>query len=475
MMSRRYKSTLGLLAAGLIVASACLGGELKLSAIFADHMVLQQEMKVPVWGVAAPKANVKVTFNGQEKEAAADAEGKWQIKLDELKASATPSAMTVTSGDESQTVKDVLIGEVWLCSGQSNMAWMVGQSANPDEEAASANYPQIRQFYVDPKNLGASSIAWSVCSPQTVKRFTATGYFTGRELHKKLNVPIGLIKSAVGGSRIEPWTPSVAPAMKEAQESAKPKKKKGKKRGKSKHSPGQLYSSMIHPLIPFAIKGVMWYQGEANGRKKSDGEKYRVQLDHMIRSWRKAWKDDFPFYAVQLPNRNTPAQVDPVGQKIAWAMIRESVVYVARHTPDVHTCTIIDIGGDLHPKNKQDVGRRLGSTILNKTYGKGTPTTPFMKSFEIEGDKVVVTFDYTGTGLMAKGGKLKAFAIAGKDKKFVWADAEITARDGVDCVVVHSANVKEPVAVRYAWADNPVECNLYSKEGFPASPFRTDE
>jgi len=233
---------------------------------------------------------------------------------------------------------------------------------------------------------------------------------------------------------------------------------------------------MIHPLAPFAVKGALWYQGENNAQDMAEAEHYRVQLARMVTSWRKVWDQDFPFYSVQLPNFKDP-QVNPVELDHAWAMIRESFVHAGEITPDVFTCTMIDLGEakNIHPRNKEDVGIRMASTILNKTYGKGTPTTPFMKSFKIEGDKVVIQFDDTGSGLVAKGGDLKTFAIAGADKKFVWADAEIVTRNGVEYVAVSSAEVKEPVAVRYAWADNPAECNLYSKEGFPASPFRTDD
>jgi len=416
---------------------------------------------------------------------------------------------------------NVLSGDVWICAGQSNMQVRVSSTTNSKPAIAKANHPNIRTFVIDrnPTNQKVNDCGgeWKVCTPQSIKNFSAVGYFTGSELHKELNVPVGLIGSYWGGTYIESWTPwevqkddpialsRKTPLDKKAEsytavsaqanyekqlerwEQKVAKAKQTKKRAPRKPTlaqdpklnqnyPANLYNGMIHPLQPFAVKGAIWYQGENNANSgMTSAEYYRVQLARMVAGWRKAWGQDFPFYTVQLPNFKNP-QVDPVEEYNAWAMIRESFVHAANNTPDMFTCTMIDIGGaGIHPKNKLDVGRRMASTILNKTYGKGTPTTPFMKSFKIEGDKVYITFDYTGTGLIAKGGKLKTFAIAGADRKFVWADAEIINRDGVESVVVSSSEVKEPASVRYAWATNPVECNLFSSEGFPASPFRTDD
>ena len=261
---------------------------------------------------------------------------------------------------------------------------------------------------------------------------------------------------------------------------------------KNQNYPSNLYNGMINPLLPYAIKGAIWYQGEANARSIESSEHYRIQLDRMITSWRAVWGQDFPFYPVQLPNfRN--AQRQPVESADTWPVIRESFAHVAVNTPGVGTASMIDIGEakNIHPKNKQEVGRRLASTILNETYGLNTPTPPFIKCFEVEDSKVVIAFDYAGTGLVAKGGKLKSFAIAGADMKFVWADAKIETREvktsfigGLmfwkkalmqDVVIVSSSKIKKPLSVRYAWVNNPAECNLYSNEGYPASPFRTDD
>ncbi len=509
-----------IVAAAGIAAAAITMANVRPAGLFVDNMVIQRETQAPVWGWGDAGEKVTVTGSwGNAATATVDETGKWSVKL-QTPAAGGPHTITL-KGNNTVELKNVLSGDVWLCSGQSNMGWPVSKSTDPAKEIANANYPQIRSFKVErnPSIEEADDCGgeWAVCSPDTVKDFSATAYFTGRELHKALDVPIGLLTTCWGGTCVEAWTPwteqaddSFAQARKASldeesknytpekaqakyEQQLKSWKKKAvqakspKKRPPRKpvlktdprldqNYPGNLYNGMIHPLRLFAVKGAIWYQGENNTKEMAQAEHYRIQLARMVRSWRKVSGQDFPFYAVQLPNFKNP-QVNPVEADNIWAMIRDSFVHAANHTPDVFTCTMIDLGEakNIHPKNKQDVGRRMASTILDKSYGKGTPTTPFMKSFKIEGDKVVITFDYTGSGLVAKGGELKTFAIAGTDKKFVWADAKIVTRDGADCVVVSTAQVKEPVAVRYAWADNPEECNLFSKEGFPASPFRTDD
>jgi len=506
---------------GLItLLSTTVLADIKPAGLFMDNMVIQRETQAPVWGTADAGEQVTVTGSwGESAQTVADKAGKWSVKL-QTPAAGGPYTISF-QGKNGVELENVLSGDVWLCSGQSNMQVPVRSTTGAAENIADANYPQIRSFAVaripvlqEADDCGGE---WRVCSPKTARDFSAVAYFTGRELHKNLDVPIGLLTSRWGGTDIEAWTPwteqaedSFALASKaEFDEKAKgysPEKaqaryeqlltrwkkkvaeaKEKKKRAPRKPTlgsdphlnqnyPGNLYNGMIHPLAPFAVKGALWYQGENNAQDMAEAEHYRVQLARMVTSWRKVWDQDFPFYSVQLPNFKDP-QVNPVELDHAWAMIRESFVHAGEITPDVFTCTMIDLGEakNIHPRNKEDVGIRMASTILNKTYGKGTPTTPFMKSFKIEGDKVVIQFDDTGSGLVAKGGDLKTFAIAGADKKFVWADAEIVTRNGVEYVAVSSAEVKEPVAVRYAWADNPAECNLYSKEGFPASPFRTDD
>jgi sialate O-acetylesterase len=469
----------------LMVIAMPLAGvaDVRPAGLFADGMIVQRETQAPVWGWADAGEKVTVTGSwGQSASTTADEAGKWSVKL-QTPAAGGPYTVTL-KGKNTIELKNVLSGDVWLCSGQSNMVWPVSKLESSAEDIKNANYPLIRSFMVDSKmsleELDDCGGAWAVCSPQTVQDFSAVAYFTGRELHTNLDVPIGLLTSCHGGTCVETWTPwseqADDPYVQKKMPETDPATKGKNDPRLHRNYPSNLYNGMIHPLQPFAVKGAIWYQGEANANSGMTSAKhYRVQLARLATGWRKAWGQEFPFYAVQLPNFKTP-QVDPVEGYNAWAMIRESFVHAANNTPDLFTCTMIDIGGaGIHPANKLDVGLRMASTILNKTYGKETPTTPFMKSFKIEGDKVVITFEYTGSGLVAKEGKLKTFAIAGADKKFVWADAEIVNRDGVECVVVSSAEVKEPASVRYAWATNPAECNLYSKEGFPASPFRTDE
>ncbi|MHC5058412.1 MAG: sialate O-acetylesterase [Planctomycetota bacterium] len=358
---------------------------------------------------------------------------------------------------------------------------------------------------------------WQVCSPETVAHFSGAAYFTARELQKELRVPIGLVTAAAGGTLIESWMDrehlkddhwaehemkirddkaegyseekAIAEhrrklevwreaARKAKAENKRPPRRPGRRIDphKDKNYPGHLYRGMIAPIVPYALRGVIWYQGESNAFMPARAEHYRVQLRNLIRNWRKSWSaPELPFHFVQLPNFKEP-QEEPNVEKGGWPLCRESFTDVALNVANTGMAVTIDIGDakDIHPKNKQDVGRRLASVILNKTYGKGTPTSPLCTSSTIEGDKVVLSFEYTGSGLMARGGALRSFAIAGADRKFVWADAVIEKRGGRDVVVVSSPRVKAPASVRYAWAWNPSECNLYSREGMPASPFRTD-
>jgi sialate O-acetylesterase len=518
------KLTKSIVVCFITVASiAAVKADVKPARLFMDHMVIQRETQAPVWGWADAGEQVTVTGSwGESATVVAGEDGTWMVKL-QTPLAGGPHTITI-KGKNSIELKDVLSGDVWLCAGQSNMQMRVSATADSAKDIAAANFPKIRNFSVarNPLMKQADDCGgeWVVCSPAVVKGFSAVGYFTGRELHQKMDVPIGLLSTYWGGTCIEAWTPWQAQAddsfaqtrkavVDQAAKEYTPEKAQAKyemklakwerkfgeanqKKGKKKrvprkpelegdprlnqNYPGNLYNGMVHPLAPFAVKGAIWYQGENNAEVMEHAEHYRIQLARMVHSWRKAWDLDFPFYAVQLPGFKAP-QTNPVEKDNIWPVIRESFVHAANNAPDIYTCTMIDLGevDNIHPKNKQDVGRRMASTILNKTYGQATPTTPFMKSFLIEDGKVFITFEYTGTGLVAKGGKLNTFAIAGADQKFVGADAEITTREGVECVVVSSAEVTAPVAVRYAWADNPVECNLFSKEGFPASPFRTDD
>jgi len=510
---RRLKSVAIVLLA-LVLAPAA-WADVKLPTLFSDHMVLQRDMPLPVWGWADPGEEVTVKLCGKEVRTKADDKGKWMVKLDALPAGG-PHELTV-SGKNTITIQDVLVGEVWVGSGQSNMALTVSRTANAEQDVADANYPKIRFFKVGMKHAiepqEECGGRWQVCSPEVAGNFSGTAYFFARNLYKHLNVPIGILQSAIGGTSAEAWTsregfesnPDLRKileqpewkavlddfdgAVKQHQEKMKAWRektaalrkegklqdvKKGRRRpprAKYKNAPTLLYNGMIAPLIPYAIRGAIWYQGERNangGRSKQ----YAVLLPAMIGSWRKAWKQgDFPFLFVQLPNFRA---VQPEPSESAWAEIRESFLK-SLSTPNTGMAVTIDIGEakDIHPKNKKDVGDRLARWAWAMVYGeKGVYSGPLYESMAVEGNKIRVKFTHIGSGLTAKGGEpLKQFAIAGEDKKFVWAEAKV---DG-DTVLIWSGKVSKPVAARYAWADNPEGCNLFNKEGLPASPFRTDD
>ena len=451
-MTRRHTTLCCLATVFLCTLPAA--AELKLPAIFSDHMVLQRDIPVPVWGWSNPGDTVTVTFAGQSKTAKAVKDGTWRITLDALKTSTKAQTLAVQSkmGKGELEITDVLVGEVWLCSGQSNMAMSVSRAVNAKAETAASKLPLIRHIKVAgaggkgkkaPKGAGKDiKGAWAVCSPQTAGGFSATAFFFGREIHKELKVPVGLINSSVGGTPIEYWT------------------------GPTKA--GKLYQAMIAPLVPYAIRGAIWYQGERNA--KSNASAYAVSLPGLIRGWRKVWgQGEFPFYYVQLPNYKTP-QSKPV-EDDGWVLVQEAMLKTLA-VPNTGMAVTIDVGDakNIHPTNKQAVGKRLALWALAKTYEKDIICCgPICKSAAHKGSSIVITFDHVGGGLVAKGGTLRGFAIAGSDKKFIWADAKIVN----DTVVVSSPKIKTPAAVRYAWAPNPT-CNLYNKAGLPASPFRTD-
>ena len=504
---------IGLSGTVVFVVLLVVGGvfaDIKLPAVIGDNMVLQQGEKVAIWGWAEANEEVMVgvSWHSMQWGLRAGKDGKWQFEMNAPKAGG-PYEMTLR-GKNTITIKNILVGEVWVCSGQSNMQWSVRSSANAEQEIAGAKYPKIRLFGVqrevadEPKSDCVGS--WTLCSPETVPNFSAVAYFFGRELHKELNIPIGLIHTSWGGTPAEAWTrrgelekePDFAPILKrsadaiarypqakadyekkleqwkEAAKKAKeeekpvPKKPRGPSAPLNSHTPASLYNAMIAPLIPYGIAGAIWYQGESNvGR----AYQYRKLFPAMIKSWRSNWgQGDFAFVFVQLANfmavKDDPAES-------AWAELREAQS-MGLALPNTGMAVIIDIGeaNDIHPKNKQDVGKRLATWALGATYGRKTVYSgPLYKSMKTEGNKIALSFDHVGGGLVAKGeGPLKGFGVAGADKKFVWADAKI---DG-DTIIVGSDEVSEPVAVRYAWADNPV-CNLYNAEGLPASPFRTDD
>lgn len=474
--------------------------EVRLPAIFSDHMVLQQEMPIQVWGWAAPGEKVSVTLSGSEsggdvaaailmkESATAGKDGSWHVELDQLKAGSKCDELKVEGIANSISIKDVLVGEVWVCSGQSNMQWSVNASRNPRQEIAKADFPRIRLFYVPrvPSGTPKSDVnaKWEVCSPKTVGRFSAVSYFFGRHLHRKLNVPVGLIHTSWGGTRIEPWTPpngfqSVPETRKylariktangqfakQTAAAKKAKKKAPQHPLNSRGAPTGLYNGMIHPLVPFAIRGAIWYQGESN---RGNGLYYEKLMQALINGWRRVWKQgDFPFYYVQL------APYRYGGDPTLLPQIWEAQTNVLK-MKNTGMAVTVDIGNtrDIHPRNKQDVGKRLALWALAKTYGKKdiVYSGPLFKSMKVDGKEIRLRFHHVGDGLVSRDGKpLSHFQIAGNDGKFVDAKAVIDGKE----VVVSSPQVASPTAVRFGW-HQLAEPNLANKNGLPASPFRTD-
>jgi len=508
LLSRTF---IALLIAVFAVSTAA--ADVKLAGVFGEHAVLQRDMPIPVWGWADPQEEVTVTLGDQTKTVKACEKGKWTVRLDPMKAGG-PLVLKV-KGKNTIEIPDVLVGEVWLCSGQSNMAMSVSGSRDFDAERAAANLPQIRMFTVarTPAETPQDNCqgTWVVSSAETVGGFSATAYFFGRELHKELGTPVGLINSSWGGTPVQAWTclkcqqsesalkpllddwqkriESYDPAKAEEaykkqlaawEEAVKKAKEAGKDRPRkpqapadpktSPHRPANLFNGMIAPLAPYAIRGAIWYQGESNAGRY-DSTLYGMQLALMIQNWRKVWgQGDFAFEWVQLPNFRAPQQKP--SETTGWVVVQNEMLKTLR-IPNTGMAITIDVGDekDIHPKNKQDVGKRLALWALSATYGKDNVRSgPIYKGMTAKDGAIVVSFDHVGGGLVAKGDAVKGFAIAGEDKKFVAANAKI---DGPS-VVVSSPEVKCPVAVRYAWAENP-DCNLYNKEGLPASPFRTDD
>ncbi|MFO1482824.1 MAG: sialate O-acetylesterase [Verrucomicrobiaceae bacterium] len=472
-----------------------------LPAVFSDHMVLQSGKPVPVWGTADAHAEVTVSIAGQKKSAKADAEGKWSLKLDALTASSEPQTLTV--GDK--TINDVLVGEVWLGSGQSNMAMNVQGAKDFEQTKAESNLPQIRMFTEGSSASDTEQTqgkgTWVICMPDTVGRFSATLFFFGRTIHTALKTPVGLINSSVGGTPIESWiSPEVQKASKELkpffaavkQEDAKFDMEKAKadyerqlakwtedvKKAKAGGKPaprkprdpietrarkgnvGGLFNGKISPLIPYAIRGAVWYQGEANSNEPKPPF-YQAQLTLLAKDWRKRWKDEFPFAWVQLPNFTRAGD--------GWMIVREQMLNALSTIPNSGMAITFDIGDpkNIHPTNKQEVGRRLAQWALGAVYHQDVPDTsgPLIDTVTVKGGEIVCTFTHA-KGLNAKG-DLTGFEVAGADGQWQPAEAKI---DG-ETVIVSSKAVSEPKNVRYAWKDNPT-ATLFNGAGIPASPFR---
>ena len=482
--------------------------DVTLAPLFQDHAVLQRDQALPVWGHAAPGEHVTVAFQGQAVGCTATADGRWMVYLAAVPASAEPAELVVT-GKNTLTVKDVLVGEVWLASGQSNMEWPLKWAASGEREVAAATHPQLRLFTVvhNVADQPAETItgSWQACTPESVPMFSAVAYFFARDLQHKLGVPVGVIGSYWGGTPIESWTsdstlrgtqawpaidarwrkdsadfpayhlryPAERAAWGKAEEYAKATRTKNPLPWPpppmgpgTPFAPSGLFNGMIAPLQPYAIRGVIWYQGEQNWPRP---EEYAQLFPAMIRSWRAQWgQDNLPFLFVQLANFTVIN--DPTNR--AWARLRD-VQAESLRLPATGMAVTIDIGNprDIHPLNKQDVGRRLALIAKTQVYGiPGDFSGPMFAYVTGEHAGLRVHFTHAATGLISSGKPVQSLEIAGADKKFYPATGKIER----DTLLVSARAVPVPLAVRYAWTNAP-EANLFNGSGLPAAPFRSDD
>jgi sialate O-acetylesterase len=465
--------------AGLLLATFVCGAQgaeqgLSLASIFSDHMVLQRDVKLPIWGKAAPGAKVTVRLGETSQDATADANGAWRVTFEPLKSGGDALELSVSSGDDAVQYKDILVGEVWVASGQSNMEWPVKLANEPEKEIAAANWPQIR--IIDVPNVTADAPAdsfktdgWKPVTPETISEFSAVAYFFGRDLHENLKVPVGLIGCHWGGTPMEAWTSREAlessPTFKEATAAsfnppASPEEAE-QRANMAPHLPARLYNGMLSAVIPYGIRGAIWYQGESNaGRHQQYAELSKL----MIGDWRKRWGlGEFPFLLVQL------AAFEPGGE--SWPPLREAQLETLQ-LPNTGMAVATDVGDrtDIHPKDKQSIGKRLALAARGTVYGEDLVYSgPVFSKMAVNGSKATLTFEHVGSGLKADG-DLRGFEVAGPDGKFVPATASIEGEQ----VVVHSDAVAEPKVVRYNWAAFP-DGNLFNAEGLPATPFRTSK
>ena len=492
----------------LITSVLPLHAEVKLPAIFADHMVLQRQMPVTVWGWAAPGEQLTVEFGVAKASATADASGSWKVELPPMDASAEGRPLTV-KGSNTLTVNNVLIGEVWLCSGQSNMEWALGRSEGGTNACTTTN-PLLRLCTIphNSQSVPASDVnaKWVISGDPSMKFFSAIGWWFGDKLQKELKVPVAILNDSYGGTSIQAWMPAEAlrsgpwpqdirwnnPEMAKAEYEKKkaelqpaydkyladkavaaqsklpspepPKGWPGDYRG-----PSVLWNGMIHPLLPFRFRGVCWYQGE-NNSYVGIANTYGLMLPVMISEWRKAFgQADLPFLVFQLA-RNRKPQADP-NEPSGIAVIQEAQLQTVQKTPRTALIVTEDLGEpDVHYKKKEPAATRAVNLAMSLAYGReGDAASPSFKSLEVKGDQCIVQIDHVAGSMKAEGGAPKGFTIAGEDRNFVFADAVI---DG-EKVIVSSSKVPKPVAVRYAWADMP-DVNLFNAKDLPLAPFRTD-
>lgn len=496
----------------------------QMPTVFTDNMMLQRDQPIRVWGWADVDEAVSVTLLGKTVNTKVDKKGTWSVELPAV--GTGENLEMIITGTNSVTLKNIIIGDIWVCSGQSNMEMSLNGCLGAKEDMSAADFPKIRRIKFNhvqsgmPEDDAPAQGAWQECSPKTVGGFTAVGFYFARDVHQKTGVPIGIVDANWGGSRIEPWVPleglalvddfadaykskqaaitayrAGLPAYFEQMESWITKSRTNLANGDHVSAPpvmpkindggwSGMYNGMISSIIRLPIKGALWYQGESNG---NEGDSYFQKKRALIGGWRKLWNQgDFPFYFVQLANFKQPND-NPAGGD-GWAKHREAQSKCLT-IPQTGMAVIIDTvplnqANDIHPKNKFDVGTRLARWALVKDYGQKdlVYSGPLFKELKIEGNKARISFEHTGSGLMVgkkegrspavedSTGKLTQFSIAGADKKWYWADAVIEN----NTVVLSSAEVQEPVAVRYAFSMNPNGANLYNREGLPASPFRTD-
>ncbi len=495
---------------GLLTAVMSLGfaaaasADVRLPALFSDNMVLQRNKPITIWGWADEGEGIRVDFRDQRIHTRAK-NGQWKVELKALRAGG--SDILRVAGKNEILVRNVTVGEVWVCSGQSNMEWPMTASYQPQQDIANSANGNIRLFTV-PKLKAESPVddvksSWKECTPDNVKNFSAVAYYFGRELQKTLGVPVGLIHTSWGGSPAEVWMSrdvlendidfkrdildSSETAMKwyqaeldkfkkeEAELAAQGKKIERRPPGMP-WRPTELYNGMIAPLTNYVIRGAIWYQGESNAGR---ARQYESLFPAMITNWRRDFNQgDFPFLAVQLApwDKNKKRTLDQIVEKPGesdWAELREAQVLTTRALSHVGLAVITDAGDkdDIHPAKKEIVGKRLALAARGIAYNHNIVYSgPTYQKMKVNGSKVVLHFDNVGSGLTTPDDELRGFAIAGADGKFVWADAKF---DGKDRIIVSSPDVPHPVAVRYGWADYPI-VNLWNRNGLPASPFRTD-
>ncbi|HUR58257.1 MAG TPA: sialate O-acetylesterase [Opitutaceae bacterium] len=493
------------------------------AALFSDRAVLQREKPVPIWGRAEAGEKITVTFGGQKRATTTGSDGRWIVFLDALPASAQGTDLTI-AGKNTVVLRDIVVGEVWLCSGQSNMEWPVSRAMDAPRETATANFPLLRHVRVEhvvaesPADMAKTgggldklTAGWQSTTPQTVGGFTAVGYYFARDLHLKLGVPIGLVHSSWGGTPVESWLspaaldanpafaivrerwrqalveyPTAKPAYEawlaewtRAEAAAKKKTPPAQRdwlqknpRRRAPRGPGDpwtptgLFNGMIHPLLPYALRGAIWYQGESNAERASE---YHALFTALIAAWRTHFgQGDFPFFWVSLANYKVPE--DPTGQ--SYAFLREAQTK-ALALPNTGQALAIDLGDpdNIHPTNKQAVGRRLALLARNRVYDViGDDTGPTFTTATREGAGLRVRFTHADGGLIAHEKPVQSLELAGADRVFRPAEGRIDR----ETLFVTSPLVRQPVAVRYAWKNAP-DANLYNGAGLPAVPFRSDD